>query len=145
MADTNEEGRVMFGSKSGFTSTPRRVNNAVDKAQYSTFLHAASSIRKAARTSIEPKRKHGKPAPPGHPVRTKPGRGGWRSKRAILFSADKDEAVIGFAASRIDTAMQVHEHGGKRGNATYPPRPVMAPALGKNLARFHRQWRWALS
>ena len=127
----------MFFLQTKLDATPKRVDAAVDKAAYRSFFHAAGSIRKSARTSIE----SGKPGPPGGPIRTKKGRGGVLAKRSILFSADKQGAVIGFAASRIDQAIQVHEHGGVRGGVRFPARPTMAPALQRNLARFHREWR----
>ena len=115
-----------------------RLRKKVAKGAYNSFFHAAGSIRKAARKSI---RRSNKPGPPGGPVRSKRGRGGGLAKRSILFKADKEGAVIGFVASKIDQAMEVHEHGGVRGGVRFAKRPTMAPALEKNLARFHREWR----
>ena len=132
----------MFGTTVQFKATPQRVQKAADKGAYKSFSHAAASIRKAAITSIVPSRV---PSPPGGPVHTKRGRGGGLARRAILFKADKQGAVIGFAASKIDQAMQVHEHGGVRGGARFPQRPTMYPALQRNLARFHREWQGAIS
>jgi len=133
----------MFGTQVQFKATPQRVQKAADKGAYRSFSHAAASIRKAARKSIEPRRR--KPGPPGGPIRSKRGRGGGLAKRAILYKADKAGAVIGFAASKIDQAMQVHEHGGMRGGTRFPQRPTMYPALQRNLARFHREWKGAIS
>ena len=132
----------LFGVGVKFKATPKQVEKAVDKGAYNSFFHAAGSIRKAARKSIRGRRK---PGPPGGAVRTRLGKGGGRARRAILFKASKEGAVIGFAASKIDQAMQVHEHGGVRGGVRFPARPTMLPALERNLARFHREWAGAIS
>lgn len=132
----------MFGAQTQLTATPKRVDKAVDKGAYDSFLHAAASIRKAARQSIK---RSNTPGPAGGPVRSKRGRGGGLAKRSILFKADKEGAVIGFAASKIDQAMEAHEHGGERDGVRFPQRPTMLPALEQNLARFHREWRGAIS
>jgi hypothetical protein len=137
----NQANNGMIGVKTKLTTTPKRVDAAVDKAAYRNFGHAAASIRKSARGSIE---RSNTPGPPGGPIRSKRGRGGGLAKRSILYVHDKYGAVIGFAASRIDQAIQVHEHGGVRGGVRFPARPTMAPALQKNLARFHREWRGAI-
>ena len=131
----------MFGTQTQFKATPKRVNKAIAKGAYHSFFHAAASIRKAARESIV---RSNKPGPPGGPIRTKRGRGGGLAKRAILYKADKEGAVVGFAASRIDQAMEVHEHGRVRGGVRFPKRPTMQLALERNLARFHREWRGAI-
>jgi len=132
----------MFGVQTRMTATPKRVDKAVGKGAYRSFSHAAPSIRKAAIKSIRGRRK---PGPPGGPIRTKPGKGGGLARRAILYQADKEGAVIGPVASKMDQAMEVHEHGKRRGGVRFPKRPTMAPALGRNLARFHREWKWAIS
>ena len=116
----------------------RKLDKAVAKGAFKSFAHAAASIRKDARASIKTRKK---PGPPGGPIRTR--RGGL-ARRSVLFRADKSGAVIGFAASKIDQAMEVHEHGKKRGGVLFPKRPTMAPALERNLARFHREWRGAI-
>lgn len=131
----------MFGTQTRITMTPKKVEKAADKAAYRNFFHAAASIRKDARKSIKSSKKK---SSPGEPVRTRRGRGGGLARRAVLFRADREGAVVGFAASKIDQAMQVHEHGGVRGGVLFPARPTMAPALQRNLARFHRDWRGAI-
>lgn len=131
----------MFGMQTQLKATPKRVEKAVDKGAYRSFGHAAGSIFKAARASIVPSNT---PGSPGGPVRTKRGRGGGLAKRAILYKADKEGAVIGFAASKIDQAMEVHEHGKKRGGVRFPKRPTVQLALQRNLARFHREWQGAI-
>jgi hypothetical protein len=131
----------MFGATTQIKTTPKRVTQAAEKGAYRSFSHAAASIRKSARESIV---RSNTPGPPGGPVRTKRGRGGGLAKRSILFKSTKDEAVIGFAASRIDQAMEAHEHGKKRRGVRVPKRPTIAPALQRNLARFHREWKGAI-
>lgn len=133
---------MMFGARTQFKAMPKRVQKAAEKGAYRSFSHAAASIRKAARESIV---RSSVPSQPGGPVHTKRGRGGGRAKRAIFYKADKQGAVIGFSARKLDQAMQVHEHGGTRGGAQFPQRPTMYPALEKNLARFHREWKGAIS
>jgi len=136
----------MVGVQAGKRFTPKPVQKAAEKGAYESFLHAGRSIRRDAQKSIRGRSKRGgKPGPPGKPVRTKRGRGGGLARRAILYRADKEGAVIGFAASRIDQAMEVHEHGRVRGGVRFPQRPTMHPALERNLARFHREWRGAIS
>ena len=120
----------------------KKLEKAVAKEAYRSFAHAAASIRKDARASIK---RSNKPGPPGGPVRSKRGQGGGLAKRAILYAANKQGAVIGFAASKIDQAMEAHEHGKERGGVRFPKRPTMQLALQRNLARFHREWRGAIS
>ena len=119
----------------------KKVARATEKGAYHSFTHAARSIRVVARDSIV---SSSKPGLPGGPVRTKRGRGGGLARRSILYQANKEGAVIGHAASRIDQAMETHEHGTKRGGVRFPKRPTMQLALKKNLARFHREWQWAI-
>jgi hypothetical protein len=133
----------MIGVRTKIQVDSKPVEDAAQKAAYRSFGHAAASIRKDARASIKPRGKRTGPSLPGEPVRTK--RGGYLARRAILYHADKEGAVVGFAASKIDQAMEVHEHGGTRGGAKFPKRPTMQPALERNLARFHRSWDRAIS
>jgi hypothetical protein len=135
----------MIGIRTKFDGNPKPVEDAARKGAYNSFQHAAASIRKDARASIKPRGKRTGPSRPGEPVRTKRGKGGGLARRSILYKADREGAVIGFAASKIDQAMEVHEHGGTRGGVRFPPRPTMQPALERNLARFHRSWEGAIS
>ena len=131
----------MFGATTQFKATPKRLFASADRAAYRNFFHASASIRKSAQESIV---RSNKPGPVGGPIRTKRGRGGGKARRAVLYRADRQGAVIGFAASRVDQAMEQHEHGGLRGGVYFEARPTMAPALQRNLARFHRDWRGAI-
>ena len=133
----------MFGMQTQFKATPKRVNAAVDKGAFRSFSHGAASIRRAALDSII---RSNIPGPPGGPIRTKRDRGGGLAKResTILYKADKKGAVIGFSASKIDQAMEAHEHGKERGGVKFPKRPTVQPALERSLARFHREWKGAI-
>ncbi len=133
----------MFGVQVKLTTTPKRVDKAVDKGAYDSFFHAAASIRKSARKSIK---RSNEPGPPGGPIRSKRGKGGGLAKRpgSMLFHASKDGAAIGFMASKMDQAIETHEHGKSRGGVKFPKRPTMAPALERNLARFHHEWKGAI-
>jgi hypothetical protein len=127
--------------KRSTTAGVRRIENAVKKGTFNSFFHAAASIRKSARVSIE---SSDKPGRRGGPIRTKRGRGGGLARRSVFYAANKQGAVIGFSESRIDQAMEAHEHGKRRGGVRFPKRPTMQIALKKNLTRFHREWRWAI-
>lgn len=133
----------MFGVQTKLTATPKRVDKAVDKGAFGSFSHAAASVRKSARESIV---RSSTPGPPDSPIRTKRGRGGGLAKRpgSLLFWADKKGAVIGFVASKMDQAIEAHEHGKERGGVLFPKRPTMQPALERSLARFHREWKGAI-
>jgi hypothetical protein len=135
----------MFEIRAGvkFKATPKPVEKAVDKGAFNSFSHAAASIRKSARKSILARRE---PGPPGGPIRTKTGKGGGLARQpgSLLFRADKEGAVVGFVAGKMDQAIEAHEHGKRRGGVRFPKRPTMAPALERNLARFHREWEGAI-
>lgn len=123
----------MIGLNWRFIDTTSNVTKAVDKGTYRSLSHAAASIRKSAIESIVTSKG---PSPAGQPPHTLRG----LLRRAILFSADKEGAVIGPTLSRFGTAAQAHEFGGRYKKQTYPARPFMGPALEKNLARFARAW-----
>ncbi len=148
----------MVGVKTKLTPTPQRLETATKKAAFNSFFHGAASIRISAQESIV---QSNTPGPPGGPIRSKLSnkrRRKSKSKRkrkrqskpglairSILFRADRDGAVIGFAASKIGQAMEAHEHGKSRGGVKFPQRPTIQPALERSLARFHREWRGAIS
>lgn len=135
----------------------KAVLRAIDKAAYRNFAHAAASIRKAARDSIVKAPKEGRRGAkrrrgrvirrathvaslPGQPPHTSRG----QIKRAIVYQADKQGAVIGPRRSVLGTAGAAHEHGGAYKGAVYPARPFMLPALESNLQRLASGWAGAL-
>ncbi len=156
----------MFGIQVKLTATPDRLKKATDEGTYKTLRHAAFSIRKSAIASMVFR---GGPSSPGTPPHAHTG----RLRRSILVSQDeKGEVVVGPSYRRVKVGgrppwlAQMLEHGGtfqvkqkrkgrgrpKKGtppqairSITFPARPFMQPALQKNLARFHREWRGAIS
>jgi len=140
-----------------FVKTIGAKSPPVTSAKFRSFQHGAASTRKAARASIKtaPKgqktggrRKGGKKvrravhqaAPAGSPVRTQ--RGAYR--KAIVYDANEDGAIIGPRASVIGTSGQAHEHGGSYRGGKYPQRPVMGPALELGAERFAANWEGAI-
>jgi len=150
----------MLGALSGVALDFGKVLTAEHKAKYRNLNHAGASIRKAAIESIHFtkefdgwrsfKRGEGKgrrkriykAAPAGSPIF------GHRNKslfrRGIKYDVTGDTAVIGPAASLLGQVMHLHEFGGQRYGHDYAPRPVMGPALNKNIARFAASWRSAI-
>lgn len=112
------------------TGTLKRLS---EKGFFRSIGHAAAAIRATARRLIVRSKE---PAAPGEPIRTR--RGQAKRSDAILYfaDADRDEALIGFTASVMDTAMSAHEHGGRYMGTDFPERPTMRPALDVNLMRF---------
>ena len=155
----------MFGIQVKLTATPKRLEKATDKGAYKTLRHAAFSIRKSAIESMVFAKGPSKAGTPPHAHKG-------RLRRSILVAQDdKGEVVVGPSYSRVKVGgrppwlAQMLEHGGtftrrkkrqnrgrpKKGEApqpmqtvTFPPRPFMQPALQRNLARFHREWKGAI-
>jgi len=155
----------MFGIQVKLTATPKRLEKATDKGAYKTLRHAAFSIRKSAIESMVFAKGPSKAGTPPHAHKG-------RLRRSILVAQDdKGEVVVGPSYSRVKVGgrppwlAQMLEHGGtftrrkkrqnrgrpKKGEApqpmqtvTFPARPFMQPALQRNLARFHREWKGAI-
>jgi phage gpG-like protein len=147
----------MIGAKTKFTDTSKRVVAAKDKAAFKNLRHAGLSIRKDVVASFQRAKGPSKPGTPPHRHRG-------RLAYSIWYDADKEEAVVGPAYSRVagkglpPWIGRMHEFGGAFGGhaqtkkqkaagkkprrvAHYPARPYMAPALERAKARFHRDWR----
>lgn len=130
----------MIGATAKFTDNSKKVLEAASKAAYENLSHAARSIRKDASGSIKQKKDKSKSSEPGQPpVQHRPG----FFKRALRYDIDKskESAVIGFEASKVGQVAATHEHGLTEDGRDYPERPVMQPALERNIERFHRDWR----
>lgn len=123
----------MFGLSVKVENELQKVEQAAEKAAFKNFGHAAASIRKDAIASITPS---DEPAAEGEPPHTRRGKRGRRIKRAILYAADKEGAVIGTAYSKFGTAGSPHEHGGEYKGETFAERPFMFPALLRQSGRF---------
>jgi len=124
----------MIGVEVKTQDNTNRVKEATWKAAFRNLQHAAAVVRRSAIALIKRSKK---PSQPGEPVHTRAG----LAKRAILFSAEQESAVVGFSYDAIGIGMQAHEHGGRRGDNVYPERPTMQPALEKNVGRFASDWR----
>jgi len=131
----------MIAASTKFTNNAKRVVAAKDKGAYNTFSHAAGSLRKDAAASILKRANARKASPVGTPPFTHAG----FAKKAMWFDATKDGAVVGFRKSIFGMLGAIHEHGLTEEGRDYPPRPTMAPALERNIARFHREWRHSIS
>jgi hypothetical protein len=127
--------QLQMDGKASFDAGP--IIKAAEKAAYENIGHALASIRKTAMQSIQ-RSPNRKPSPVGTPVHTRFG----LAKRSLGYERkDKWGGVVGFDFQKIGTAMEVHEHGGRRKKQTYRKRPVMYPALISNLPRFAASWQ----
>lgn len=119
-----------------------KVERAVAKLAFKNFRHAAASISKDAKASIE-KAAEGEASAPGEPPHTH--RGSF-FKRAIRYDVNQDGAVIGPTASVIGEELgPTHEFGQERGGVDFPERATMGPALERAIPRFGGSWRGALA
>lgn len=126
----------MIGAAIKVETQFNRVAKAVDKAAYRNMGHAAASISKDAKASLE---KAEGPSLPGTPPHTHKGT---YLRRAIRYAYDrnKQEAVIGPAYSIVGTAGQPHEFGEEFKGQDFPERSFMFPALERNIDRFASDW-----
>lgn len=144
----------MFGVHVQIQNNMQAVAREAEKANFRNFGHAAAGIRKDAIASIEKaplapsqggKRRKGRrrptvPSQPGTPPHTRRN----QIKRAILYSATKEGAVIGTAYSKFGLGGQPHEHGGGYKGQQYPERPFMFPALERQAPRLGALWRGSI-
>lgn len=122
----------MMGAGTRIVDNSGKVVKAADRATYENIRHAAFSIGKAARGSID---KSPEASLPGEPPHTRGGQAG--IKRAIRVGMeDKDSAVVGTMHSAFGPAGEVLEHGGERFDTHIEARSFMTPALEANLDRF---------
>lgn len=143
----DEKGRFVSTGKVGGAGATfrwefhgRKIQQAVDRGTYRSMSHAAASLAKAEKLSIE---KSTEASEPGSPPHTR-GRGGHNIKGAIRYAADKESAVIGPVASVIGTAGEAHEFGGEYRGQIYPKREFARPALEKNIDRFAGEFRGSI-
>ena len=128
----------MIGVKVKTVDETKRVEKAAEKGAFKSFAHAAASISKDAKASIE---SSPNPSAPGSPPHTR--RRNFL-RRAIRFAADKDGAVIGTMASIVGEAGSPHEHGGEYKGQTFPERPFMFPALERGAGRFAGEFKGSI-
>jgi|GEM_PF-2245172 len=143
----------MMGSKVEFKNNTPAVLRRVEKGEYETFKHAGRSLAKEIKKSIRHRSDPSKTAEPGEtPFQHQPG----FFKRAVWVVYDDlpTSILVGFRKSKVGHVAATHEHGlmedvdlpsGMIIRTKYPERPIVAPALERNLGRFHRDWRAALT
>ncbi len=127
----------MFGLTSKVEIDTKPVQAAEQKAAFRNFNHAAASISKDAKSTIE---KSDVPSSPGEPPHTRRG----LLKRAIRYAADKEGAVIGPVASVVGQSGAAQELGGEYKGQEFPARPFMAPSLERALPRFAGDWQGSI-
>jgi hypothetical protein len=128
----------MFAVKVKTVDEMHKVAKAADKATYRNFHHAAASISKDAKSTLE---KADGPSDPGKPPHTHKG---VYMRRAVRYAANKEGAVIGPRGSVVGESGAAHEFGEKYRGTDYPERPFMRPALERNLGRFADTWRGSI-
>lgn len=119
----------------------QRILRAIERAKQGNMRSAAFLVMQSAKDSVKRGRKR-KPSPAGTPAHQH--KGGWRASIAYAMEKDGNDAVIGFRASYVDQTAAVHEKGLKEEGRQYPKRPTMVPALERNVAKFHRDWRGSI-
>ncbi len=130
----------MIEMTSSIVSDFRGIEKKVERGAKNAFARAAFALRKTAQQSIERQARPGDRARPGDPPKTRRG----QLRRAILYAADSEGAVVGPTARLIGYSAAVHEHGGERGGVQYPARPFMAPALEQEITTFADEFRGML-
>ena len=112
----------------------QRVTDAVERAAFRNFGHAAARISKDAKESLVTAEG---PSPMGSPPHTHQGA---HLRRAVRYDATKEDAVIGPLESIVGESGAAHELGQTFHGFTFDERPFMVPALEKNLDRFNQDW-----
>jgi hypothetical protein len=104
------------------------------QASFESLGHAGAAIRLTARRSIRVSKRY---APPGSPPHTRHG----QLRRAIVYAREgNDRVLIGPGFAHVGPSAMAHEFGGRFRGHRYPKRPVMGPALSKNLPRLPQFW-----
>lgn len=126
----------MIGLKVQVEDSTKRVETAIEKAAFKNFRHAAASMSRDMKASLE-KAPQGEPSEPGEPPHTHKG---VFLRRAVRWDADEDGAVIGPMASVVGEVGAVHEFGEEYKGTDYPERPFAEPALERGIPRFAGSW-----
>ncbi len=118
-------------------SRMNRISDAAEKAKFRNFGHAAASLSKDAKASIE---NASGPSAPGTPPHSRKG----LLRRAIRYAYDKESAVIGPTATTVGQSATAAEFGGEYKGEDYPERPFMEPALERALPRMADDWKGSI-
>jgi len=112
-----------------------KVQARVRRGNFRGLGHAAAAIRLTARRSIKRSKQ---PAPPGNAPHTRKG----QLKKAIVYAVEKNKqsAVVGPTHEIVGPSAMAHEFGGRFRKQKYPRRPLMGPALEKNVDRLPQFW-----
>ncbi len=110
------------------------VKTAAEKAAFRNLGHAAASISRDAKSTIEKSTEASQPGRPPHSRRGK-------LKRGIRFAYDKASAIIGPMFSAVGTSVEAHEFGRAYKGDKFPERPFMGPALQRAIPRFAQGWK----
>ena len=124
----------MIGAEVKVENHTQRVTDALERAAFRNFGHAAARISKDAKESLVTAEG---PSPAGSPPHTHQGA---HLRRAVRYDATKEDAVIGPLESIVGESGAAHELGETFHGFTFDERPFMAPALEKNLDRFNQDW-----
>jgi len=150
----------MIDAQVKFERQERKLLEAVDRAKAGSLSSTAFVVRETAIRSIKQskairgyfrkKNRRGKvvlatyyePAPAGQPpLAHRRGLGFFRAGVKYAVDQRKDDAVVGWAHSKVKGMFRTHEHGGTFRGAQYDKRPTMAPALQASIDKFHRDWQ----
>ncbi len=128
----------MFGLTFQIDDQTAAIREAAAKGSFKNFGHAAASLAKDVKSTLETETGPSSPGTPPHTHR------GTFLKRAIQFDFDKDSAIIGPVASLVGEAGAAHEFGGSFKGQDFPARPFMAPALERAIPRFGGDWQGSI-
>lgn len=126
----------MIEATARVTDNTKRIEQAVEKATFENLRHAAFSLSKDAKSTID---KSDSPSEPGTAPHTK-GKKGHNLKGSIFTNVNKESALIGPRASWVDDAGSLHEFGERREGEDFDERPFMGPALDRAIPRFASDW-----
>jgi hypothetical protein len=128
----------MFGLSFHSDEQTKAVADAAKKGAFRNFGHAAASLAKDAKSTLVQTAGASAPGQPPHTHR------GAFLRRAVLYVADENGAIIGPAASLVGTAGAAHEFGGEYKGHQFPERPFMFPALERAIPRFAGDWQGSI-
>lgn len=120
------------------TDDMNKVKSAASDAAFKNFRHAAASMSKDVKASLETAEGASHPGAPPHTHR------GAYLRRAIRYEADGDSAIVGPTFAAVGLAGSAHEFGGDYKGSEYPARPFMGPALLRAIPRFAGSWQGSI-
>ena len=131
----------MIGMTAKIADETAKVIRAADEASYRNLGHAAASIRRRAKESIEISPT---PSRPGHPPHSRRGQLPASLWYHVQHEQQATTALVGPRASIVGESASAHEFGKTYRGMKFSRRPFMAPALYASLSRFHESWRGSI-